>query len=73
MTQLIQQNHYDSGYQKGKYYNIKLLKGYGVSINLKNNHIVLKNGKDPFSEEQETEEWLVTELPYEKIVISGTF
>lgn len=71
MTQLGQQNHCNSSYQQGKYYNIKLLKGYGVSINLKNNHIVLKNGKDPFSEEQETEEWFVTQIPYEKIVISG--
>ena len=40
MTQLGQQNHY----------NVKFLKGYGFSINVKNNKIVLKNAYDPFKE-----------------------
>lgn len=31
----------------------------------------MKNGKNPFSEKQEQEEWFVSRMPYEKIVISG--
>jgi len=58
---------------KGKknHYGIKLLRGYGVSINLKDNRICLKDGRDPFTREQATEEWFVTQIPYERIVISG--
>lgn len=56
--------------QKNRY-NVKFLKGYGVSINLKDNRICLKGGRDPFTGEQETEEWFVTQISYERIVISG--
>jgi len=58
---------------KGKqnHYNVKLLKGYGISINLKDNKVILRNGKNPFSEKHEQEEWFVSRMPYEKIVISG--
>lgn len=61
MTQKGQRNHY----------NVKFLKGYGFSVKLKDNKLVLKNGYNPFSEEQESEEWFITNLPYEKIVLSG--
>lgn len=61
MTEKGQKNHY----------NVKFLKGYGVSVFLKDNKIVLRNGKNPFSETQEIEEWFITNLPYEKIVLSG--
>ena len=60
LTQTGQQNHY----------NIKFLKGYGFSVNVKDNKIVLKNAYDPFSE-PEVEEWFVNNMPYEKIVLSG--
>ncbi len=53
------------------HYNIKLLRGYGVSINLKNNKIILKNGSNDITGKQEKEEWFVTKLPYEKILVSG--
>jgi len=53
------------------HYNIKLLRGYGVSINIKNNKIILKNGSHDITGEKEKEEWFVTKIPYEKIVISG--
>jgi CRISP-associated protein Cas1 len=58
---------------KGKvnHYNIKVLRGYGVSIKLKDNRVVLQNGYDFFTKTQEKEEWFVTQIPYEKIVISG--
>lgn len=58
---------------KGKqnHYNVKFLKGYGVSINLKDNKVILRNGKNLFSEKKEQEEWFVSRIPYEKIVISG--
>ena len=53
------------------HYNVKLLRGYGVSISLKNNKIILQNGRDVLSSKVDSEEWFVTKLPYEKIVISG--
>ncbi|MBI5147500.1 MAG: hypothetical protein HZA84_09865 [Thaumarchaeota archaeon] len=58
---------------KGKknHYNVKLLKGYGFSVKLQDSKLVLTNGKNPFSESQEKEEWFITNLPYEKIILSG--
>lgn len=58
---------------KGKqnHYNVKFLKGYGHSVSLKDNKLILTNGKDPFSDQQDQEEWFITNLPYEKIVLSG--
>jgi len=53
------------------HYNIKFLRGYGVSINIKENKIILKNGSHDITGEREKEEWFVTKIPYEKIVISG--
>ena len=57
---------------KGKqnHYNIKFLKGYGFSINVKDSKIILKDNHDPFSEGT-TEEWFVNKMPYEKIAVSG--
>ena len=57
---------------KGKqnHYNVKFLKGYGISVNVKDNKIVLKNAYDPFKE-PESEEWFIKNMPYEKIVLSG--
>ena len=52
------------------HYNVKLLSGYGISIKQKDNHIILNHRPDPFSESKE-EEWFVTNLPYEKLVVSG--
>lgn len=52
------------------HYNVKFLKGYGFSVNVKDNKIVLKNCYDPFSEPQ-IEGWYVKNMPYEKIVLSG--
>lgn len=60
MTLKDQKNHF----------NVKFLKGYGHSISVKNSKIILKDNHDPFSEPQ-TEEWFVTNMPYEKIVLSG--
>src|SRR5919198_3082375 len=58
---------------KGKknHYNVKLLKGYGASISLKNNKVCLKGGRDIFTGQQEIEDWFVTQIPYERIVIAG--
>jgi len=61
MTVAGQKNHY----------NVKLLKGYGVAINLKENRLCLKGRRDPFTGKQEIEEWFVSQIPYERIVISG--
>jgi len=38
---------------------------------LKNNKVCLKGGKDIFTGQQQVEEWFVTQIPYERIVISG--
>ena len=58
---------------KGKrnHYNVKLLRGYGCGIRMKGNRVVLKDGTDPFTGKQETEEWFATQIPYERIVIVG--
>jgi hypothetical protein len=42
--------------QKGKrnHYNVKLLRGYGVSINLKDNRIILKNGQNEIKHHTDT-------------------
>ncbi len=61
MTLKKQRNHY----------NVKLLRGYGVSINVKDNHLILKNGQNDITGQFEKEEWFVSKIPYEKIVISG--
>ncbi len=63
---------YDLMTLKGKqnHYNVKFLKGYGFSINVKDSKIVLKNTSDPFNEPV-IEEWYVNNMPYEKIVMSG--
>src|SRR5579884_481701 len=53
------------------HYNVKLLRGYGASITLKGNKVCLKDGKDVFTGTQEVEEWFVTQIPYERIVIAG--
>ncbi len=53
------------------HYNIKLLRGYGISINLKNNKIIFKNGQNDITGISEKEEWFATKIPYEKIVVSG--
>lgn len=56
---------------KHNHYNVKLLRGYGVSVSLRNNRVLLRNGLDIINGNRETEEWFVTEIPYEKIVVSG--
>jgi CRISPR-associated protein Cas1 len=58
---------------KGKknHYNVKLLRGYGASITLKANRVCLKDGRDPFTGQQEIEQWFVTQIPYERVVIAG--
>jgi len=54
---------------KKNHYNVKFLKGYGLSVKVKDSKIVLKNGL-PF-EENKPEEWFVKNMPYKKIVVSG--
>ena len=61
MTLRNQKNHY----------NVKFLKGYGYSVNLKGNEVTLKNGLSPFSDSREIETFFVTKIPYEKIIMSG--
>jgi len=60
MTQKNQINHY----------NVKLLKGYGFSIKVKDKRLVFKNSYDSFKK-PEVEKWFIANLPYGKIVLSG--
>jgi len=53
------------------HFNVKFLKGYGLSVKVQNNKLVLRNGYNPFSDVPEQEEWFITNLPYEKIVLCG--
>jgi CRISPR-associated protein Cas1 len=50
---------------------VKLLRGYGMGITLKDNQIVLKNGKHFYEKEHEIESFFPSRFPYERIVISG--
>ena len=50
---------------------VKFLRGYGVGITLKENQLVLKNGKFPYSDEQDQESYFGSKCPYDRIVISG--
>ncbi len=61
MTKKGQKSHYD----------IKILRGYGTQITVKNQRLVLKNGIDVFTGEQETEEYVLSGLPYSRIVVIG--
>lgn len=54
-----------------KNHRVKLLRGYGMSITLKDNQIVLKNGKHFYEKEYETESYFPSRFPYERIIISG--
>ena len=44
---------------KNNHYNVKLLRGYGVSINLKDNRIILKNGQHDITGKSEMRVTLV--------------
>ena len=61
MTKKGQKSHFD----------IKILRGYGSGIYVKSQRIVLKNGVDVFTKEQETEEYFPSGLPYSRIVVIG--
>ena len=50
---------------------MKRLKGYGFSISQKEKLVCLKGGRDSFTCNQEKEEWFVSQITYERIVISG--
>jgi CRISPR-associated protein Cas1 len=53
------------------HYNIKMLRDCGASISLKNKKICLKGGMNAFIGKQDVEEWFVSQIPYEKIVLAG--
>lgn len=54
-----------------KNHRVKLLRGYGMSITLKDNQIVLKNGRHFYEKEHEIESFFPSRFPYERIIISG--
>jgi len=50
---------------------VKLLRGFGMGITLKDNQIILKNGKHFYESKHEIESFFPSRFPYERIVISG--
>ncbi len=52
-------------------HHVKLLRGYGVCITLKDNQIVLKNGKHFYEKDHEIETYFPSRFPYERIIVSG--
>ncbi len=57
--------------QSATTHRVKLLRGYGMGITLKDNQIVLKNGKHFYEKDHEIESHFPSRFPYERIVISG--
>ena len=57
--------------QSATIHRVKLLRGYGMGITLKDNQIVLKNGKHFYEKDHEIESYFPSRFPYERIVISG--
>lgn len=57
--------------QNATTHRVKLLRGYGMGITLKDNQIVLKNGKHFYEKDHESETYFPSQFPYEWIVISG--
>ena len=50
---------------------VKLLRGYGLSITTKDNQVILKNGKHIYEKDHTIEAYFPSNLPYERLVISG--
>ena len=57
--------------QSATTHRVKLLRGYGMGITLKDNQIVLKNGKHFYEKDHEIESHFPSRFPYARIVISG--
>lgn len=57
--------------QNATTHRVKLLRGYGMGITLKDNQIILKNGKHFYEKDHEIETYFPSRFPYERIVISG--
>ena len=56
---------------KTNHYDIKVLSGYGCGISISEQKLVLKNGIDVFSKNQEIEKFIPQTIPYSRIVICG--
>ena len=56
---------------KNNHYDIKVLSGYRCSISVSEQKLVLKDGIDVFSKNQEIEKFIPQTIPYSRIVICG--
>ncbi len=54
-----------------KTHRVKLLRGFGMSITIHDNQIILKNGKHFYENSHEIESYFPSKFPYERIIISG--
>jgi CRISPR/Cas system-associated endonuclease Cas1 len=57
--------------QNATTHRVKLLRGYGMGITLKDNQIILKNGKHFYEKDHEIETYFPSRFPYERIIVSG--
>jgi CRISPR-associated protein Cas1 len=54
-----------------KTHRVKLLRGFGMSITIRDNQIVLKNGKHFYENSHEIESYFHSKFPYKRLIISS--
>jgi len=57
--------------QNATTHRVKLLRGFGMGITLKDNQIVLKNGRHFYEKDHEVETYFPSRFPYGRIIVSG--
>ena len=57
--------------QNATTHRVKLMEGFGMGITLKDNQIVLKNGRHFYEKDHEVETYFPSRFPYERIIVSG--
>ena len=55
--------------QNATTHRVKLLRGFGMGITLKDNQIVLKNGTHFYEKDHEVETYFPSRFPYERIIV----
>ncbi|RZD41663.1 MAG: DNA polymerase [Thaumarchaeota archaeon] len=53
------------------HHKVKLLRGFGLSITIKDHKIILKNGRHFYESTSDVESYFPSQFPYERIIISG--
>ena len=53
------------------HHKVKLLRGFGLSITIKDHKIILENGRHFYESVSDVESYFPSQFPYERIIISG--